>query len=100
MMSQKDPKGLAFYAKIAEMVCSEYDFKHEWTRQNDVYILDVQCGSNRLAFHIERRTLDDPGSEEYREIAEKLLARLLEAFRAKTTASGRADAQHSSAPRH
>jgi hypothetical protein len=84
--NQKDPKGLAFYQKIAEMVCSEYDFTHKWTRQGDIYILNVECGSNNIAFHIERRTLDDPGSEEYREVAEKLLGRLLEAFRARTTA--------------
>jgi hypothetical protein len=82
----KVPQGLAFYQKIAEMVCSEYDFRHEWTHRDDVYILKVECGPNNLSFYIERRTLDDPGSEEYREVAEKLLGRLLDAFRARTTA--------------
>jgi hypothetical protein len=75
------PEGLAFLERIAELVCSEYDFSHSWTREGDSYMLNVQCGPTHLSFHFDREGLDDPGSEEYRTIAEKLLERLLSEFK-------------------
>ena len=77
-----DPQGLAFLEKIAALVCSEYDFSHSWKQDEDSYLLEVECGPRNLTFYFERRVLDDPGSEEYRVVAEKLLERLLAEFRA------------------
>ena len=75
------PQGLAFLEKIAALVCSEYDFSHTWKEEADSYALQVQCGPRHLTFRFERRILDDPGSEEYRVVAERLLERLLAEFR-------------------
>jgi hypothetical protein len=81
MTKPRDPKGLEFFEQIAAFVCSEYELAHSWTRGENVYILHVQCGTRDLTFLIEREALDDPGSEEYRHAAEKLLERLVEKFR-------------------
>ena len=81
MANQKEPKGLAFYEHIAALVCSEHEFAHSWTRLEDVYVLHVQCGPHDFAFQIEREVLDDPGSEEYRQVAEKILTTLVEEVR-------------------
>jgi hypothetical protein len=78
---KKEPKGLAFLEKIARLVCDEHDFEHQWTQADETHILTVQCKGKKLTFHFARKDLDDPGSEEYRELAEKMLARVLQEFR-------------------
>jgi hypothetical protein len=79
--AKSPPRGLAFLERIAELVCSEYDFAHDWTREGETHILNVQCGPTNLSFLFDSEVLDDPGSEEYRTIAEKLLERLLSEFK-------------------
>jgi hypothetical protein len=79
--AKSPPEGLAFFERIAELVCSEYDFSHSWKEEGDSYMLNVQCGPTGLTFHFERETLDDPGSEQYRTIAERLLDLLLSEFK-------------------
>src|SRR5687767_5387740 len=79
--AKSPPQGLAFLERVAELVCSEYDFAHSWTQEGDNYVLNVQCGPTHLTFHFDLEVLDDPGSEEYRAVAERLLERLLSEFR-------------------
>ena len=71
--TKDNPRGLAFVEKIAGLVCSEYDFSHSWEQEGDFYILRVQCGPTHVSFRFEHAVLDDPGSEEYRAVAERLL---------------------------
>lgn len=79
--AKSPPQGLAFLERIAELVCSEYHFSHSWKQEGESYMLNVQCGATHLTFHFDYEVLDDPGSEEYRTIAEKLLERLLSEFK-------------------
>ena len=72
---------MAFLERIAELVCSEYGFTHSWKQEGDSYVLNVQCGQTPLTFCFDSETLDDPGSEEYRTVAERLLERLLSEFK-------------------
>jgi hypothetical protein len=74
----KEPEGLAFLQKIAELACSDRGIKHAWLRKDGNYLLTVECEEKTLTFQLESATLDDPGSSEYREIAEKILERILE----------------------
>ena len=75
------PQGLAFLERIAELVCSEYEFSYNWKQEGDSYVLQAQCGQKQLTFHFDRESLDDPGSDEYRTIAEKMLETLLTEFK-------------------
>ena len=79
--AKNPPQGLAFLERIVELVCTEHNFSHNWKQEGDSYLLDVQCGATHLTFRFDSEVLDDPGSEEYRTIAERLLERLLSEFK-------------------
>jgi hypothetical protein len=76
-------EGIAFLTRVTQLVCSEYEFTYKWTHDADTYILQVDCRDRTVRFQFPITVLDDPGCDEYRELTERMLERLLEEFRAK-----------------
>ena len=74
-------EGMAFLTRVTQLVCAEYEFTYQWTHDAETYILQVDCRGRTLRFQFPITVLDDPGCDEYRELTEEMLARLLEEFR-------------------
>jgi hypothetical protein len=81
MTTTSEPRGLQFIQRIAALVCDEHQFTPTWCCAEDTYTLNVSCGEKQLTFNFSREILDRPGSDEYREAAEAMLARLLDEVR-------------------
>jgi len=81
MATSAAPQGLAFVRRLAELVCGEYQFSHSWSVSGDDYALTVECRGRTMTFHFDRAMVDRPGSNEYREVVEEMLDRLLKEFR-------------------
>jgi len=78
MLHGPEPAGLAFLKKIARLVCAECGFGHEWSRAEDgVHTLTVDFGDKKMTFRFEGNLLEDPGGDQYREIAGKTVDRIL-----------------------
>jgi hypothetical protein len=74
--TKRPPKGLQFIQTITAHICDGYDCTYEWSDLGDAFKLTLYCTCDPIEFFLDRALLDDPGSDAYRDLADRLFQRM------------------------